>query len=154
MGKCSTYLTVGLLLIKDRKVLLMRRCNTGYMDGCYALTSGHVEVGEDLKQAMIREAKEEIGIDIEPGQLDYVTMIRNGKDNADYINFFLIANGYSGTPSIMEPDKCDDLGWFDVDNLPDNMIPADRKAISNYFNEVYFDEFGFPGFVSNPAKKK
>ena len=143
MERFSVKLTVGLILISDNKVLLMRRCNTGYMDGMYALVSGHVEAGESLKQAIIRESNEEIGIKINLDKVDYVTMIRDGNDNGNYINFFLVANEYFGVPSICEPDKCDDLKWFDLDNLPDNMIPADRRALNNYFDKKYFDEINF-----------
>lgn len=143
MERFSVKLTVGLILINDNKVLLMRRCNTGYMDGMYALVSGHVEARENLKQAIIRETNEEIGIRIDLNKVDYVTMIRDGNDNEDYINFFLVTNEYSGVPSICEPNKCDDLKWFDLDNLPDNMIPADRRALNNYFDKKYFDEINF-----------
>ena len=146
MERFSTKLTVGLLLIKNNKVLLMRRCNTGYMDGMYSLVAGHVESGESLKQAIVREAFEEIGINISLNKVDYVTMIRDGEDN-DYINFFLIAHEYSGIPSIKEINKCDDLGWFDINNLPSNMIPADRRAINNYFKKINFDEFNFSKYI-------
>lgn len=75
----STYLTVGLILIKNNKILLMKRCNTGYEDGKYGLVAGHVESKESLKQAIIREAKEEIGINLSKQDLEYVCMVRNGK---------------------------------------------------------------------------
>lgn len=143
MERFSVKLTVGLILINDNKVLLMRRCNTGYMDGMYALVSGHVEARESLKQAIVRESNEEVGIKIDLDKVDYVTMIRDGNDNEAYINFFLVTNEYSGVPSICEPNKCDDLKWFDLDNLPVNMIPADRRALNNYFDKKYFDEINF-----------
>ena len=52
------HLTVSLIIFKDNKVLLMRRCNTEYMNGMYSLVGGHVEENESLKQAIIRESKE------------------------------------------------------------------------------------------------
>ena len=58
-------LTVGLILINEKnQVLLMKRCNTGYMDNMYAFVSGHLEENESLSDAIIRESKEEINIDI------------------------------------------------------------------------------------------
>lgn len=53
---------VFLLLIKNNKVLLLKRQNTGYADGKYSLVSGHVDKGETMQEAIIREAKEEAGI--------------------------------------------------------------------------------------------
>ena len=142
MERKNFHLTIGLIIIKNNKALLMRRCNTGYMDGMYALVSGHVEDGESLKKAIIRESKEEIGIDVLEDDLKYVCITRKG-DNDNYINTFLFTDTFTGEPKIMEKDKCDDLKWFPVDKLPSNMIVADRRAIDNYFNGKYFDEYNF-----------
>ena len=138
----SVHLTVGLLLIKDNKVLLMRRCNTGYMDGKYAFVAGHVENGENLKQAIAREAFEEVGIKIKEQDLQYVCMVRRG-DNNNYINFFLKTDKFEGEPEIIEKDKCDDLIWCDINSIPENTITAEKRAIYNYMNGISFDEYGF-----------
>lgn len=140
--RMSVHLTIHVLLIKENKILMMRRCNTGYMDGKYGFVSGHVEKGESLKQAMIREAYEEVGIKIKEEDLDYLCMIRRG-DNDNYINFFLKADKFEGTPTIMEEDKCDDLIWADIDKIPENTITAEKRAIHNYLNGIKFDEYGF-----------
>ncbi len=55
---CAVYL----ILIKENKVLLLKRANTGYEDGNYSLVAGHMDGNETIKQAMIREATEEAGI--------------------------------------------------------------------------------------------
>ncbi len=43
----------------------------------------------------------------------------------------------------MEPDKCDDLSWFDLDDLPPNTIPYVRRAIQNYRDRLWFDSLGW-----------
>ena len=48
-----------------------------------------------------------------------------------------------GEVKNMEPNKCSDLSWFDLDNLPNNMIPYIRKVIENIQNEIFYDEFGW-----------
>ena len=134
------HLTVSLIIFKDNKVLLMRRCNTKYMNGMYSLVGGHVEENESLKQAIIRESKEELGIDIIENSLKIVCMIRNDNDN-NYFNFFLGIDNFDGIPKIMENDKCDELKWFNINNLPGNMIPADKLAIEKYLSGYAFDEY-------------
>ena len=43
----------------------------------------------------------------------------------------------------MEPQKCDDLSWFDINNLPSNTIPYIKRAIGNYISDVQFDVYGW-----------
>lgn len=138
---CSK-LTVGLLLMQNNKILMMKRKNTGYMDGMYAFVAGHVEEGESLKQAMIREAKEEAGINVDEKDLEFICGIRE-KSHCRYINFFFKTDKYSGTPKIMEEDKCESLEWIDIDKIPENTIEAEKRAIYNYFNNISFDEYNF-----------
>ena len=55
---------VHLILVQDSKVLLLRRYNTGYEDGNYGVVAGHLERDEEIVAAMVREAREEAGIEI------------------------------------------------------------------------------------------
>ena len=82
--------SVQLILEKEDKILLMKRKNTGYEDGKYALPGGHVEANEEIRNAMIREAKEEIGIhlDLQDIQL-YKVMNRKVSENQEYIEDFV-----------------------------------------------------------------
>lgn len=136
------HATVALLIIKDNKVLLMKRRNTGYMDGYYGMVSGHLEQNESLKQAIIRETLEEIGVNVNEEDINIICMIRRG-DNDNYFNYFLAANKFEGEPSIMEPDKCEELIWADLNDLPENTIEAEKRAIYNYLNGISFDEYDF-----------
>jgi 8-oxo-dGTP pyrophosphatase MutT (NUDIX family) len=133
-----------LLLIKGNKILLLRRFNTGWGDGKYTLISGHLDGDETVKQAMVREAKEEAGINLDTKDLRVVhTMHRKSNDNLEYVDFFLVAEKWQGQSKINEQDKCDDMQWFPLKNLPKNMLPHIRQAVENYFRKVPFSELGF-----------
>jgi ADP-ribose pyrophosphatase YjhB (NUDIX family)/deoxycytidylate deaminase len=134
---------VYLVLIKDNKILLSRRYNTGFHDGDYSLPAGHLDGNEPLLQAMIREADEEIGIKLSPENLELVHAIHRKMPTEERVSFFFRADDWEGEPKIMEPEKCDGLDWFDLDNLPDNLIPYVRQAIDNLKENKSYSEDGW-----------
>ena len=134
--------SVHLLLVRGDMILLLRRYNTGYEDGNYSMVAGHVDGGEELKTAMTREAREEAGIEISPSDLEVVGVIHSMTDK-EYVHFFLKASVWSGEVTNKEPNKCDDLGWFDICDLPDNTVPYVRCAIENYRNGIWFGSVGW-----------
>lgn len=120
---------VYLLLKKGNKTLFMKRAGSGYMDGFYGLPSGHVEENETLKMAMIREAKEEINIDIEPQDLHLeLTLHRNSKAG-EYIDLFFSVSNYKNSIRINEPEKCHELGFFAIDELQDKIVPYVKECL-------------------------
>lgn len=133
---------VHLFLVRDGKVLLLRRFNTGYEDGNYSVVAGHLNGGEEVKAAAIREAREEVGVHIAPEDLEVVGVMHRKSDD-ERIDWFLAASRWSGDIVNAEPHKCDELSWFDLCCLPDNVIPYVRRALENYSRGVWFDSFGW-----------
>jgi 8-oxo-dGTP diphosphatase len=133
---------VHLLLIRGGKILLLRRFNTGYEDGNYSVVAGHLDGNEDVKSAMIREAMEEAGIEIKPSNIQIVGVMHR-KSEDERIDFFLVADSWDNEIVNMEAEKCDDLSWFEIDNLPFNIIPYVKRAIENYISGVQFDIYGW-----------
>jgi len=139
----KTPVAVHLLLIHDGQVLLLQRANTGYEDGNYSLIAGHLDGGEPIKDAMIREASEEAGIEITPDDLEVVGVMHQIDPLEEYIDFFLVARRWRGEIDNREPHKCSALAWYSLDRLPPNVIPYVRQALVNYQRGVWFDSFGW-----------
>ena len=130
------------LMNSDEEILLLRRFNTGYEDGNYSVVAGHIDGNEEVKAAAIRETKEEAGIEIQPSDIEVVgVMHRKAED--ERVSFFLAASKWSGDIVNAEPDKCDDLSWHSVHDLPANMVPYVRQALENYQKGRYFESFGW-----------
>lgn len=135
--------SVYLILIKENKILLLRRFNTSFMDGYYSLVAGHLDGGETFLGAIVREAKEEAGLIVKPGNLEVVHTMHRKVEDHERVDIFLTAKNWSGEPKIMEPNKCDDLRWFDLNNLPENTVPYVRQAIDKVRNKIFYSEYGW-----------
>jgi 8-oxo-dGTP pyrophosphatase MutT (NUDIX family) len=119
---------VYLLLSRNGEVLLLKRKNTGYHDGNYGLIAGHKEEHESILSGLIREAREEAGLELHPKHLRLVHVLHRSEEN-ERVGFFFVAEHWDGDPINMEPEKCEELRWFPVDRLPENAIPYIRQAI-------------------------
>lgn len=134
---------VYLIPKRNGKVLLSRRYNTGWMDGKYSLIAGHLDGKESVSKAMIREAYEEAGIKIKLEDLIPAHVMHRYSSDTEYIDFFYLVKKWGGEPEIKEPHKSDKMEWFDLDNLPKNLLPYIKTALENYSKAIPFSEVGW-----------
>jgi len=133
---------VHLVLRRGDHVLYGRRQDTGYEDGAWHLPSGHLEAGESVVAALIREADEEIGITIRPEDVHFSHIMHNSSSGGRVAFFFTVTN-WQGDPTNREPEKCGDLGWFGLDAPPDRMIDYCREAMQHIRAQRMFSTFGW-----------
>lgn len=138
---------VFLFLIKNGKILLSRRFQTGYEDGNYGLPAGHGEDKETMCEGIVREAEEEIALKIRTSDLDFALVQHRwcpdvGNPHAR-VGFYFVPRSWNGEPFNNEPDKCDDLQWFPLDTLPDNTIGHVRAAIDAYRQGAKYAEYNW-----------
>lgn len=142
---CSAIQEVSLVLIRDGKVCLLRRANTGYEDGKYCFPAGHKEPGETPTTAVCREATEETGLAIDPADVRLLhTMHRmcHGRvqdPDHERAALFFGATRWEGQPANIEPAKCDHMDWFALDALPE-MIPYMRDALERIKEGMPYSE--------------
>ena len=143
----KTNSAVILMLVREgengKEILLQKRKNTGYSDGYYDYGAcGHVEKNESMTMTICREAKEELDIDIEPKDLEFVCLIHK-KTEEIYYNGYFTAKKWKGIPRINEPEKNEELKWVNINNLPKNMINDRMMAMENYKKGIKYSEFGW-----------
>jgi len=119
-----------------REVLLQLRDGTGYRDGYWAsAAAGHVEKGESVRAAAVREATEELGITIRAEDLAPVcAMQRTGGGIAadpvdERVDYFWACTSWSGEPAIQERHRCADLRWFALHELPEPVVPHELQVL-------------------------
>ena len=117
------------------QLLLQLREGTGYMDGYWAAAAaGHVEAGESVLDAAVREAAEELGIGIDRDDLVplcamHRTLAPHGPID-ERVDFFFECRRWTGKPRLQEADKSADLRWFDPEDLPDPVVPHELHVMT------------------------
>lgn len=143
----KSMIVVDLMLIRKneetgkKEVLLALRKNTGYNDGKYELPGGHVNEGEDLMNAMIREADEELKIKLKLEDLHIKHILHHYKGNR--LKFIISSEKYEGNLEIGEPEKCEKLEWFNIEELPENLDKRAKKVIREIENNIFYDNSDF-----------
>ena len=117
------------------ELLLLRRANTGFMDGHYTLPGGHRHAGEEIVTAAIRECREEALVEVASIKPVVVMPYDGGVD------FIFEATRWSGTPGIGEPDKCDGVLFAPTDALPSPTVAFVAAALECRAHGVWFREF-------------
>lgn len=139
---------VFLFLFLEEKILLLRRFQTGVEDGQYVVPMGGVQEGETPTQALVREAKEEANITISSDDLYFChAMYRRHTQPDGYqfyqLDLFFECRAFKGEIKNMEPHKCDELAFFDFNNLPEKISPFIARALKAFKEKQNFSEFGF-----------
>jgi 8-oxo-dGTP pyrophosphatase MutT (NUDIX family) len=126
----------------DNQVFMLRRFNTGWRDGWWTVPSGHVDAGEGPKAAAIRELNEEAGVEVMPEQLgDPLIYFYLADDRLhERVSVFFEIDASNLTPSNVEPAKADKGEWFDLDALPDNVVPLLKRAFTDLASGVRYSE--------------
>lgn len=153
----KTYpLAIHVFFKKNNQIMLSLRANTGYEDGKYSVVAGHVEAGESIIEAGIREAKEESGVDVVPSHFKIVGSMHRKSDD-ERIDYFAVVENWKGEIRNCEKNKCGGLDWYPISNLPHNMIPYIKFAINKTFNEnddKWYEEFGWNTYYELEEKRR
>ena len=136
MEKGLDYIGVGVgAVILDRHgavFLAMRGKEARNERHKWEFPGGSVEFGETLRHALLREVKEEFDFEISIEQLLDVVDHLLPEENQHWVSPTFLCRVKSGTPRIMEPHKCDKIGWFGLNEIPEDMLTlASQKSLES-----------------------
>lgn len=116
----------------DGRTLVLRRAGTDVHPGELSLPAGHLEGGEDAVTGLLRELREEVGVEAVPADCRLVLLVHSAPehvDDSEYLHLFFVVERWSGEPFIGEPDKCSELVWVASDALPADVVDLVADAL-------------------------
>ena len=125
---------VGAILFDEggRVFLAQRGPEAKNERGTWEFPGGAVDFGERLADALRREMREEFGVEIEVGRLVNVNDHLLPEEGQHWVSPTFECRLLGGEPRIMEPGKCSAIGWFSLDELPDNLSVITRQDLRTY----------------------
>lgn len=129
----------GVLIFNERgEILLMKRGRKAKNEaGWWCKPGGTVDYGETAIKAMKREIKEETDIEIKIWGLLPHTDHLIKRENLHWVAINFLGDLKKGTPKIMEPEKCEEIRWFDLGRLPKKTTKTTREPIKYYKSGKY-----------------
>ena len=97
-----------LFLMSGDKILLHLRKNSSF-ENMYGVVAGHLDGNESATDAIIREAKEEVDIDIKREDIKLATISHSNANDTEYIQFFFFCDKWDGEICNVEENKCSGL---------------------------------------------
>ena len=133
--------TVSFILEQDDKILLFYRTDGYFKDGWWVLPAGHIEENETATQAVVREAKEELGIDVDVKDVAFVHIVHNLVGENKRMDLYFLIKDFQGELQNLEPSKCTDMQFFRKDKLPFQKIaPTTLQALQSIWTKKYYSE--------------
>jgi ADP-ribose pyrophosphatase YjhB (NUDIX family) len=133
----------GVMLLKDRKVLLGRRHDDAEKadsalrgEGTWTMPGGKLEFGESFEQGAKREVLEETGMILKNPRVICVNNDKN--EHAHFITIGVLATDFEGEPRVMEPDEITEWRWFTSQELPKNIFPPSKKILENFKAKKFY----------------
>jgi 8-oxo-dGTP diphosphatase len=103
--------------------------------GCWSIVGGKVDFLENLEQCAVREAREEAGVDVELVRLLCVTDHVLPGEGQHWVAPAYLGRVISGEARNCEPDKTQEVKWFALSSVPENLTMTARNAISAYLHQ-------------------
>ena len=128
---------INMIILNDKNQILLSRRINRFGEGTYCLIGGKLKNGETFEECAIRELKEEADLEVKQEDLEVIN-ISTTITNITFLQIALLVKKYKGIPKIMEANKCDDMQFFDLDNLPELFIGT-KPNIELFKANMFYD---------------
>lgn len=127
----------------EQEIVLIHRLHTGFGDGMYSLIGGKVAKNESALQALVREVFEEVGAIIDPQDAQFSHIVYFKGATRVHVSFVFTVREWQGEIANREPDKHDHIQWFNLDDLPTNILFPHGQIIDCIKRGILYSDAGF-----------
>ncbi len=142
IDKNEVPIGINALIINDKhQILLGLRSGNRGGSGTYGLIGGKAKNGETIEETAKREIFEETGLVVNTEDLEIINLFTT-QSTADimFYQIGVLVKKYSGEPKNMEPNKCDEVKFFDLEKLPENLFLGTKGNIELYLKNKFYDK--------------
>jgi 8-oxo-dGTP diphosphatase len=122
----------GVLLVDEHERVLLTLRKAAPEAGCWSILGGKVDFLETVKDCAIREAYEESGVHVVIERLLCITDHLLPAENQHWVSPSYLARVVEGEAYNREPHKSEQVRWFGLGELPENLTMTARNAINAY----------------------
>lgn len=131
------------LVNTHNEILLLRRINTPFCNQHYSLPGGQIERGETARETVIREAQHSLGITIMADDVTCIHIMYRKCNDPEFFACIFTPQAWTGIPLNQDTERYDDMHWFSIDQLPNNVVPAHLHAIKQIQQNNIYSEHGW-----------
>lgn len=122
-----------IVLDKTKKKVLLGKRKNAYGEGMWGLPGGRMELKEKLEDAAKRELLEETNLIAK--KIIFIGVVRELQETYNFIHFGFLCEKYEGKLINKEPDKLEEWLWFDLIDLPKDILPGHNAILDIYINK-------------------
>ena len=133
---------INAIILNDKnQILLGLRAGHRGGAGTWGLIGGKARTGEPIEHTCIREVKEEVGLTVKEKDLKVINMFTT-QSTPKYLFFQIgvLVKKWKGIPKNMEPDRCDEIRFFDLDKLPENLFMGTKGNIDLFLKSEFYNK--------------
>ncbi len=135
---------VACALVQNGTVLCVRRAlSAHFAPGMLTLPGGHVDANETVAQAGVREVYEELGVVINPQDMQFCTVMHRHGSEHDYLVSLFVVTQWQGQLYNREPEKHSELVWISIDTLSQDMIVGHQALLYGWQSQKAYIEHGW-----------
>ena len=131
------------LINANKQILMLKRINTPFSNNCYSLPGGEIHKGETATQAILREAKNSIGLDLIKSDLEFAHTTYRKCNDPEFFTCVFKTAALNFVPKNLEINRHDDIKWFDLKDLPVNIVAAHQYVIEQIQQQKLYSEHGW-----------